>query len=123
MLRPALTLFAFLALACAPRGSPPPRPPTGLARWEPPRVDADRRTKFEKLVPELDTILTEDQRANGAPGGRGHRPGRRNGKRATFLLSCQESPVELTIALEPSGKIAQATGRAPRVENRPNCAD
>ena len=44
-------------------------------------------------------------------------------KRATFLLSCQERPLELTVVLEKSGKIAQASGRPPRAETRPNCAE
>jgi len=43
--------------------------------------------------------------------------------RATFLLSCQERPLELTVVLEASGKVAQASGRPPRAETRPNCAD
>lgn len=44
-------------------------------------------------------------------------------KRAVFLLSCEQRPLELTIALEPSGKIGQASGQTPRTEIRPNCAD
>jgi hypothetical protein len=43
--------------------------------------------------------------------------------RATFLLACQEGPLELAIQLETGGKIAQASGRVPRSETRPNCAD
>ena len=44
-------------------------------------------------------------------------------KRATFLLSCRHLPLELTVVLEPSGKIAQASGRRPRSDTKPNCAD
>ena len=43
--------------------------------------------------------------------------------RATFLLSCQERPLELTVVLDASGKVAQATGRPPPSSERPNCAD
>jgi hypothetical protein len=44
-------------------------------------------------------------------------------KRATFLLSCQHRPLELAIVLEPNGKVGEASGRPPRSEARPNCAD
>jgi hypothetical protein len=43
--------------------------------------------------------------------------------RAAFLLSCQERPLELTVELDASGKVAQATGRPPPSAGRPNCAD
>ena len=42
---------------------------------------------------------------------------------ATFLLSCREQPLELTLALAPSGKVASVSGRAARSTTRPNCAD
>ena len=44
-------------------------------------------------------------------------------KHATFLLACQKLPLELTVGLEPSGKIGQASGRRPRSDAKPNCAD
>jgi serine-type D-Ala-D-Ala carboxypeptidase/endopeptidase len=68
MLRPALALFAVLAIGCAVRGSAQTATIVPEARWDPPRLDSDRRSTFEKLVPEIDKMLAEDQRASGAPG-------------------------------------------------------
>jgi CubicO group peptidase (beta-lactamase class C family) len=67
MIRPAILFGAFVVIGCASQTGARP-PAWGAARWEPPRLDAERRSKFEKLVPELDRMLAEDQRANGAPG-------------------------------------------------------
>jgi CubicO group peptidase (beta-lactamase class C family) len=61
-----LALFSCFAISCAARTGAPV-PVAGAARWEPPRLGSDRRAKFEKLAPELDKILADDQRASGAP--------------------------------------------------------
>ena len=43
--------------------------------------------------------------------------------RATFALSCKERPLELSLALDASGRVARASGRPPRSETTPNCAE
>jgi hypothetical protein len=43
--------------------------------------------------------------------------------RATFALSCKERPLELSLMLDPSGRVARVSGRPPRSETAPNCAE
>jgi CubicO group peptidase (beta-lactamase class C family) len=43
--------------------------------------------------------------------------------RATFALSCRERPLELTVSLDASGRVASATGHPPRSAVTPNCAE
>jgi CubicO group peptidase (beta-lactamase class C family) len=79
VLRRSHLLLPFITLACASRS--PAAPPTAavtatpaasislaITRWEPPKLDPDRRAKFEKLVPELDKMFAEAQRTSKAPG-------------------------------------------------------
>jgi CubicO group peptidase (beta-lactamase class C family) len=79
MSRRTLCLLGCLLTGCAaPRATAPARAaqttpapaqsiPAALP-WQPPKLDSARRAQFDKLVPELDKWLAEDQRANGAPG-------------------------------------------------------
>lgn len=60
--------LCFLLLGCAWRDGAPSPVVSAPARWEAPRLDAERRAKFDKLVPELDQMFAEDQRNSGAPG-------------------------------------------------------
>ncbi|MET0596114.1 MAG: hypothetical protein ABW133_25670, partial [Polyangiaceae bacterium] len=83
MSRRSFWLLGWLVAGCAsPRAAAPlvastptvdPAPKKSEAipatpPWQPPKLDAARRAKFEKIVPELDKLFTEDQRVNGAPG-------------------------------------------------------
>jgi CubicO group peptidase (beta-lactamase class C family) len=43
--------------------------------------------------------------------------------RATFAFSCKERPLELSLMLDPSGRVAKVSGRPPRSETAPNCAE
>jgi CubicO group peptidase (beta-lactamase class C family) len=78
-----LWLFASLVVGCSSsRALAPPASAVGassaspnaartepaVAPWQPPKLDPERRAQFEKLVPELDKLLAEDQKASGAPG-------------------------------------------------------
>ena len=78
VLRRSHVLLPCIAIACASRS--PAAPPTAVAAtpaasishpvtpWEPPKLDSDRRAKFEKVIPELDKMFAEAQRTSKAPG-------------------------------------------------------
>ncbi|WP_394849983.1 beta-lactamase family protein [Pendulispora brunnea] len=62
------SLFVFLGVAagCSQSISGPPATPLG--HWQPSKLASDPRAKFERLVPELDKLFADDQRASHVPG-------------------------------------------------------
>jgi CubicO group peptidase (beta-lactamase class C family) len=70
----ACSLVALVAGCAAPppaSPAPPTDPPAAvapLAPWEPPKLDAARRAKFDRLVPALDKLFADGLRTSRAPG-------------------------------------------------------